>query len=187
MRAPRALDLCCGAGGASVGLYRAGFDVVGCDLRYSKNYPFPMVVCDALKICDVLDPLAFNFIWASPPCQEHSLARGGKPTRKRCIIAPLRELLDQIGVPYCIENVPGAPLRADVTLDGGIFGLNTYRQRIFEVSGFLCLAPCAPTPRFGPETRPGSVTVAGVGGKADGDTAAWCDAMGIQWMTRREI
>ena len=30
---PRALDLFCGAGGASMGLHRAGFDVTGIDIR----------------------------------------------------------------------------------------------------------------------------------------------------------
>jgi site-specific DNA-cytosine methylase len=52
-RIPRALDLFCCAGGASMGLARAGFIVTGVDVEEQSEYP--------------LD--GFDFIWASPPCQ----------------------------------------------------------------------------------------------------------------------
>ena len=181
---PRALDLCCRAGGASVGLYRAGFDVVGVDVIASKNYPFPLVRFDVLQIERVLDLRAFDFIWGSPPCQEHSKGRGGRPTTHKCIIEPMREMLEASGVPFVMENVECAPIRPDVILTGDMFGLNTYRKRHFEVMGFECVAPSKPGPRFGPETRPGSVTVASGG---HGDFDEWCEAMGVHWMTRREL
>ena len=187
MRRPRALDLCCGAGGASVGLFRAGYDVVGVDLRYSKNYPFPMIVHDARRVREVLRLDDFDFIWASPPCQEHSTALGGRPTSKRCIIPEIRADLETSQRLWCIENVPGAPIRPDVVLTGDMFKLGTYRRRHFEVGCFLALSPAPPGPRFGPETDPAAVTVAGGGGRGRGDISAWSDAMGISWMTRREI
>ena len=42
--------------------------------------------------------------------------------------------LKQSGKLWVIENVPGSPLREPITLCGGMFGLRSYRHRLFESS-----------------------------------------------------
>jgi len=140
----RALDLFCGAGGVSMGLRRAGFDVVGIDLHPQPQYPFPFIQADALappvRLTD------FDFIWASPPCQAYTMmqalnTRGPKREHPR-LIEPVRAMLETSGVPYCMENVPGAPMKYPVILCGSMFGLRVRRHRLFEASFPMLTPPC---------------------------------------------
>lgn len=191
-RKPRALDLFCGAGGASMGLFLAGFEVTGCDLAPQPRYPFQFAQGDAMR--PPFDLRDFDLIWASPPCQRWT--RHARQHRSDAAhpdyLADLRAMLAASGRPYCIENVPCAPLRVTLVLTGAMFGLTTFRRRHFETS-FAVLAP-PPGRAFGPKTRPGSVTISGhSGGRslrsgwANGGRAEWCTALGIDWMTTREL
>ena len=143
----RALDLFCGAGGASMGYHQAGFVVMGVDLHPQPRYPFEFHLADALTF-----PLeGFDFIHASPPCQDHVRAPGAM--RKHgtgWILGAIRERLLKSGALWVIENVPGAPLRPDFRLCGCMFGLRRLkRERWFEASWkpFILRPPCHHTER----------------------------------------
>jgi DNA (cytosine-5)-methyltransferase 1 len=135
---PRLLDLFCGAGGAAKGYHRAGFDVVGVDNREQPRYPFPFVQDDALE-CLAEFASEFDVVHASPPCQAYSTSTRDK-SRHPALIPELRALLTATGLPYVIENVPGAPLQAPMLLCGHAFGLPVRRHRLFE-SNIAMLSP----------------------------------------------
>lgn len=127
---PRALDLFCGAGGATHGLQLAGFHVTGVDLS-----PQPRYCGDEFHQTDaIVFPAAdFDFIWASPPCQAHSALRHLHPQKAyECFIERTRAKLIAWGGPYVIENVPGAPLLNPTMYCGSMFGLRVRRHRNFE-------------------------------------------------------
>jgi DNA (cytosine-5)-methyltransferase 1 len=147
----RLLDLFCGAGGAAMGYHRAGFEVIGIDLKPQPRYPFPFFQADALRL-----PFGgFDAIHASPPCQAHSSigahARRLTGVEHPDLVPATRDLLVASGLPYVIENVPGAPLIAPVVICGSSVGLNVRRHRLFETNWPLMVPPCAhgwQTPRF---------------------------------------
>ncbi len=145
----RALDLFCGAGGASVGLYRAGFQVAGVDIQDQPEYPYQFLQGDALAA----DLAGFDFIWASPPCQAFTAykRRPGHVAPVDNLIPAVRAKLKAWGGPYVIENVPGAPLESPVMLCGSMFGLDVRRHRLFECSFPVEQPACnhsAQLPRF---------------------------------------
>ena len=177
---PVALDLFCGAGGASMGLHRAGYDVVGIDACPQPRYPFRFIQGDALR--PPVDLRCFDLVWASPPCQAFSLARVIHGRRHPNLIPQTRALLDAFRCRYVIENVPAAPIRADLILCGSQFGMpQLKRHRHFETNwdSFSLLAPCAHAKDL--------VSVFGHGGHIYPGVAEWRRVMGIDWMTRDEL
>lgn len=147
----RLLDLFCGAGGAATGYHRAGFDeIVGVDIKPQPRYPFQFVQADALEFVKSFGP-SFDAIHASPPCQRYSAGTrvNGTAHLHPDLVGPVRDALRNVGKPYAIENVIGAPLTRPLELCGSQFGLrgDVYvlrRHRLFElsVSSFSLLPPC---------------------------------------------
>ena len=205
MARPRLLDLFCGAGGAAMGYHRAGFDVVGVDIKPQPRFPFTFVQADALEY-----PFdGFDAIHASPPCQFYSIMRNLPWLKDREYwdsIPPTRERLSEATVPWVIENVAGAPLDG-IMLCGQMFGLRQidgtpiYRHRLFESTEFL-MAPghpkhyetVVPGPLLGSrQTRMSGIPTAnqwkssGIdrgGAGHSGTNRAYGAAVGIDWMDR---
>ncbi|MEU8488427.1 DNA cytosine methyltransferase [Streptomyces sp. NPDC048641] len=169
----RVLDLCCGAGGLSMGYYLAGFDVVGVDHRPQPNYPFTFHRANALTF-----PLdGFDLVHASWPCQHFAnvTAWRGDQADHPDLLTPGRTRLQASGLPWVMENVPEAPLRPDYLLCGTQFGLKVRRHRSFETSwggGGDLVPPCW--------HRKGLLAFEHKGERA------YADAMGCTWMTNKE-
>lgn len=137
MSRPLLLDLFCGAGGAAMGYHRAGFDVIGIDIKPQPHYPFTFIQGDALN--PPVDLSRFDAIHASPPCQGYSRLRHLPWLRNRkwpLLIEPIKNLLSKSGVPWIIENVEDAPL-SGIVLCGTMFNRPLYRHRVFESSNLL--------------------------------------------------
>lgn len=184
MTRPLVLDLFCGAGGAAMGLYRAGFDVIGVDHKPQPRYPFSFVQADALN--PPFDLAEFDLIWASPPCQAYSKTRAIHGNEYPDLIAATRRQLEASGAHYVIENVPGAPLRSPMRLCGTMFGLRVIRHRLFETSFWMLAPDCG---RHGStnshraySTGAEFVTVAGNNYRR----VEGMEAMGIDWMLTRD-
>ena len=204
MHKPKLLDLFCGAGGAAMGYYQAGFDVVGVDINPQKHFPFEFIQADWEEPLSFLPGLWERegipyAVHASPPCQHFSsmTKRWGREDEHPDLIEDvqiaLRMLSDEgDAIPYVIENVPAAPLDDPVTLCGSMFGLGSQgyqlqRHRIFESNVFffppaMCAHQGQPLPVYGH---------AGGRSKRDGlkfpGTDAWREGMGIDWMTGKEL
>lgn len=189
MTKPRLLDLFCGAGGSAMGYHRAGFDVVGVDIKPQPRYPFLFVQSDALEFL-ARNAGHFDAIHASPPCHDHLRALGGQAKDGTgWLLDATRERLLAQERPWIIENVPGAPMRADYRLCGCHFGLQRLkRERWFETNWHgvhvppNCYHPEPTISVTGNGTPTGTWKVYGSIKVAD-----FRALMGIDWMSRAEL
>jgi DNA (cytosine-5)-methyltransferase 1 len=188
----RLLDIFCGAGGASTGYHQAGFDVEGIDIKHGKRYPFTYHKLD-FNTLDVDMLRGYDFIHASPPCQTFSITKNlrnaqGKSTDKVDLLEPTRKLLKESGVPYVIENVPGAPLINPIQLCGSSFGLKVRRHRLFESNLPIVGSICDHKKQGRPVGIYGSMKdEIPKGGKTAESIEQARVAMGIDWMIWGEL
>lgn len=186
---PRLLDLFCGAGGAAMGYSRAGFEVVGVDIKPQPRYPFTFIRADAIDF----PTDGYEVIHASPPCQAYSATKGLTTKTYPKLIEPIREKLKSAGKPYVIENVVGAPLIHPTLLCGGMFDILTWRHRLFECNPQMPLILHRSHGAYGDKlTGPARFRrrkYAVVVGHAQyaGAKAIYQKAMGINWMTQDEL
>ena len=195
---PLLLDLFCGAGGAATGYHRAGFQVIGVDIRYQAHYSFEFYRGEWEKFGKLLlAQYRFDAIHASPPCQRYSdlAKRNGNANDHPDFIDAVREMLRATQLPYVIENVEGAPLWDPIVLCGSMFGLRVIRHRLFE-SNVPLSTPAHPQHKlvytrdkrkahYGKLDEMTSPVMVNGGGNCS--IAAARDAMGIDWMTKAEL
>ena len=145
-RTPGILDLFCGGGGTAEGVALAGGVALGVDSEQQPSFVArfgvdSFVLGDALDVADLrllvrrFRPVA---VFASPPCEGYSTVDLAASSRAARLIGRVREVLIELGLPFIIENVPGARshLAADsMRLTGQMFGLRTHRPRLFEGGG----------------------------------------------------
>jgi DNA (cytosine-5)-methyltransferase 1 len=162
----------------------------------------------------LLETEQWDLVHASPPCQAYSVLRRANPEAEYPdLIAPTRLMLIGGGVPWVIENVPGAPLRYSIVLCGSMFGLGAvsgdglkaervYRQlrrhRLFESSFFMLQPSCqhegeaigvyggGPTGRY-TFANGAKKDRYGRRGGYQGTIAEKREAMGMDWVNASEI
>jgi DNA (cytosine-5)-methyltransferase 1 len=168
-----------------MGYHRAGFTVVGVDIAPQPRYPFAFHQRDAVEFLRIHGK-RFDAIHASPPCQAFTNAQKIMGNEHPDLIEPVRELLLELGKPYVIENVPGSPLDDPIELCGAMFGLQTYRHRLFE-SNINLVAPEHPV-HVARTTKMGRKPVEGefmhVVGNFSGVAKAKEAMGGVDWMNR---
>lgn len=188
-----------------MGYHIAGFDVVGVDKEPQPNYPFRFYQMDLTTLTRKRARRIrenFDGIHASPPCQAYSTTSSLWPDREHPdLVGFTRDVLNWIGLPWVIENVPGAPLIDPVTVCGSTFGMRLRRHRLFEASFPLIGTECNHgwQNRHRPYTAynysngrvaypTGVIGVFGGGqGMGQGEVTLWKVAMGIDWMTKEEL
>ncbi|MGA6873070.1 SAM-dependent methyltransferase [Streptomyces pratensis] len=162
---PIVLNTYCCQGGSAAGYAAAGFYPLGLDKDPQPRYPYLFVQADALWFLTEFAEWIrehVTLVDSSPPCQAHSKAWKIQQREHPRLIAPTRELLLAIGLPFVIENVEeaAAELRHPITLCGAMFGMTTYRHRLLELGGWTVAPPAhpvhrAPLAKMGRPRKPG--------------------------------
>jgi DNA (cytosine-5)-methyltransferase 1 len=205
------LDLCCKAGGCSVGYDRAAkelgidIDIVGVDIEEQPNYPFKFIKGDAAEFLKN-NYNDFTHLHASPPCQLYSKQSANeryKGKQYSNFLDIIKPLMYGTALPGVIENVMDAPIRGDICLRGDMFGLKTLRKRKFELINWFMMQPGLQYIKPGSVVHRGEyITCTGNGNngsmnkqkkftpfihKKNTVAETWSFAMKIDWMTTDEM
>jgi DNA (cytosine-5)-methyltransferase 1 len=188
---PRLLDAYCCQGAASKGYTDVGLVTDGVDIDHQSRYPYAFYKADAIEFIKEHGH-EYAAIHTSPPCQHDSDCQRIQGNDHPDLIGPTRDALIAAGKPYVIENVDSRSTRAKlvnpIMLCGTMFGLRTYRHRLFEANFPLVAPPhpehIQPTIKMGRPVQPGDFYHA-VGNFSG--VAYIREDMGVPWMNRDGI
>lgn len=202
------LDLCCKAGGCSMGYYNAAqklglpIEIFGVDIETQPNYPFNFIQDDAVDFLQK-NGTHFSHVHASPPCQLYScstavakaqhIEKHGTEKKYSNILLHIQLGMTNTKRPGVIENVYEAPIRPDVVLSGDMFGLKVLKRRKFELVNWFMFNPMRAKVK-GTVLNGDYAMVVGNGqlGVKGGKKCTvpgsnikeqWSNATGIHWMT----
>lgn len=139
----------------------------------------------------------FQAVHASPPCQSYSRAFKHMATPQQQLVDVVREWFQGLDLPWIIENVEGAPVARQDTLDGGYgvelcgtqFGLKVRHHRLFETS-FPVSPPnvtCQHSQQraMNPHASSGRRRIYEEYGRQDPEKL-WRKEKGVEWMNKHE-
>lgn len=196
----KGVDLFTGVGGAFKGYERAGIEMIASvDIEHQPDHPDPYTFFkqDALQFLRLWisgrHRVNADFVHVSPPCQAACTLTAGTNAhladRYVDIYDETKELLEQLGLPFVMENPRARP---DVVLCGEMFGLDVIRHRRFELGGWTTTKPehvkhrgRVKGMRHGVWYEGPYYAVYGEGG-GKGSVPEWKKAMGIDWTDNRK-
>jgi DNA (cytosine-5)-methyltransferase 1 len=179
------------------------------DLHPSGLYPYPLTGADALEYLASADLSGISLITGGPPCQRYSRATGAANRgRHPDLVAATRAAFRATGLPWVMENVPGAPMASADTLDGTyaitlcgcMFGLTAwwpkggqmvalYRERRFELSHPVDQPPHRPhiLPSVSINRRGGRFNGPGPHHNRSVSLEVCRQLMGVNWTSQRGL
>lgn len=177
-----------------MGYYLAGFDVIGCDTKPQKQYPFPLCRREALSVLRDARMLAeVDAIHASPPCHSESPLRFVTGKTYEDLLTPTLDLLKDIDMPWVVENVESSTkMPGSVILCGTHFNLGAADRVLRRHRRFSSNTGLPRPGRCWCDGKPsggvyGNLSQSGMlrGYKFGPDESR--TAMGIDWMSRKGL
>ncbi len=126
-----------------MGYHRAGFEVVGVDIKPQPRYPFEFHQGDAMEYpLEGFDVIHASPMWLGFTCQRFRTTDEGREDT----VTPIYDRLRQSGLPWVCESGSLGPLRDAALFCGPAYGLKVIRHMWFASSELILTAGCVHVP-----------------------------------------